>query len=391
MIDLSEYLASITMSRTKCMAKSRHDTVNILNLPDEMIVGIRNMVSANTSTEVMKTLSSTCSTLYNFFKPDLDQQAAQQLLTYVIHGDVKNAQKMYIANPRLLFIESTAKEYAAGIDEEGNSTHCHRIVRVTPLRAMAGCGDIWMLEALLDSDELKQYVDIATNKSGMALAAEQILQQFPNGFDYPLSTYHFKPIIDAIINDQQLIQSGIPSEALHQLLVQFRKDFMPGLVTSGHFFNLNELVRAFELFDENRPWEIKQGSLFWREIIGYLERLVTGIDAQVISQGILHVIEAQNPARCFDVTQNFVRKVNVSYFPLDLNPTLRLGLSGAVDSWQASAFASYAVCPAGAIFACLQSLCQIKVKRLEKLMQNLQQQLNKCQDVSDKRAGCIML
>jgi Fic family protein len=43
---------------------------------------------------------------------------------------------MYIANPRLLFIESSGEEYAAGLDEELNNVH--RIVKASPIRAMAG-------------------------------------------------------------------------------------------------------------------------------------------------------------------------------------------------------------------------------------------------------------
>lgn len=39
------------------------------------------------------------------------------LLSYVLQCNAEAAKKMYTANLRLLFIEATTKEYAAGLDE----------------------------------------------------------------------------------------------------------------------------------------------------------------------------------------------------------------------------------------------------------------------------------
>ena len=209
-------------------SESENDALNILNLPDEIVLAIPNSVSENTATKIMLTLSSSSDALYRLFQPELDKQAAQQLLSLVLKPTQENlekAKKMWTANPRLLFIEATAEEYAAGLDE--NLKNVHRKVKASPIRAMAGAGDIWLLKEVIETDEFKKYVDPASNKSAYELAAAEMKKQFPNGFNFPPSTYDFDPLIDAITNDQSLFNNNAPSDVTKALIAQFRKDFLP--------------------------------------------------------------------------------------------------------------------------------------------------------------------
>jgi hypothetical protein len=318
------------------MSESRNKAIGLLDLPIEIPTAAlpRVIESYDDQTKVMAALSSTCKPLYGFFQPELDQRAAQQLLSLVLKptkANLEKAKKMYTVNPRLLFIESMGEEYAAGLDE--NLKNIHRIVKASPIQAMAGAGDRWLLKEVIETDEFKKYVNPASKKTANELATAEIKKQFPNGFDFPPSTYDFGPLIDAITNDQSLIQHNVPSAATEELLAQFRKDFLPdAVVTSGHFFNLNELVRAFELYDANwQPWNGNQLSLFWRQVIGYFEGLVSGVTGEVISQGIMNVIDGKPPHRQYDF-KNYVTDKKESYFPLTADPTSRLGLTFGVDS-----------------------------------------------------------
>src|SRR3990167_6634044 len=77
---------------------------------------------------------------------------------------------------------------------------------------------------------------------------------------------------------------------------KLRKNFMPiSAVRDGHHFNLNELIKAYEVYENLRLWRQlwnrNQLSLFGCQVIGYLERLVTAVDAQVFSKRIAHVAE----------------------------------------------------------------------------------------------------
>src|SRR5690348_11338790 len=110
--------------------KSRKDRVNnpenvsLLDLHEEIIQKtIPSVVPDDEAIKIKRTLLMSCTTLHRFFQADLDKSEAQRLLTYVLQGNAKEAKKMYEANPRLLFIEATAQEYAAGIDEDGKPVY----------------------------------------------------------------------------------------------------------------------------------------------------------------------------------------------------------------------------------------------------------------------------
>ena len=332
--------ADLTQSSTESSNNQINILDNILDLPNEMLVAIPTAASVQTSNKVMSTLFKTCTTFNNLFREKL---AAQQLLELVLKptkANLDKAKKMWTANPRILFIEATAEEYAAGLDE--NLKNVHRIVKASPIRAMAGAGDIWLLKEVIESKEFKNYVDPVKNKTASQLAADEIKKQFPNGFDYPPSTYDYGPLLDAITNDQ--FENNAPSDATRALIAQFRNDFLPdNMVTSGHFFNLNELARAFELCEANsNAWLYLQASLFWKQVIGYLQRLVSGVIGEVISQGIKNACDGKAPWRGYQLIYHggHLQYRHISYFPLQINNIephqpysyYSLGLSSGITS-----------------------------------------------------------
>lgn len=317
------------------MSKSRNEEIDLLKLPLDITTEAlpRVIESDDDQIKVMAALSSTCHTLHNVFQPKLDVKRLLELILKPTKENLEKAKKMYCANPGLLFIESIGKEYAAGLDE--NFKNIHRVVKASPIRAMAGAGDIWLLKEVIETDAFKNYVDPVSKKSANELAADEIKKQFPDGFDFPPSKYHYDPLIAAITNDRLLIQHYILSDATKALLVEFRKHFLPDTVTSGHFFNLNHLVSAGEIYAENwsldSSWSMTQLRFFWCEVIGYFQGLVTGVVGEVISQGILNVIDGNAPRRQYEF-RNGVSGKKESYFPLAEDPRSRLGLYFGVDS-----------------------------------------------------------
>lgn len=365
------------------MANNRNDPINLLNLPGDILgTAIPAQVSERNATTIMGQLSNTCSALYNFFQPELNKQAVKQLLTYVLQGNAAKAKMMYTVNPGLLFMKSIAEEYAAGVDEDGKAVH--RMVAGSPYQAALGAGDIWMLEEM--APYFDQVIDIETGKNGSDLAKEQLAQQFPNGFDYPPSTYDFSNIVTAITNDEALIQTGKPSIATETILAQFRKDFMPGLVISGYHFNLNELITACGMCCQNQlSWNGKQENLFWRQIVGFLERLVSAVDAQVISESIIKIAEEKQPLNRSFVIYNFNTVINYNfnsmfkeefiYFPLDHYSNFRLGVNFGANyiGRRRSTISNPFPVLSGSNF---KELRQAKIKKLEVFQQRLQQSNN---------------
>ena len=114
----------------------------------------------------------------------------------MLQGIAEKAKEMYAANPRLLFIEASAQDYAAGIDE--NDYAVYRTIVASPYRAALGAGDVGILKDM--AHYFDQVIDKVSGKTGHQLAVEQLIEQFPNGIDYPPSTYDFSKLV----NDYQM-------------------------------------------------------------------------------------------------------------------------------------------------------------------------------------------
>ncbi|MGQ3890580.1 hypothetical protein [Legionella sp. CNM-4043-24] len=262
-----------------------------------------------------------------FQQADDREYQPKKLLAYVLQGNAESAKKIYSGNPGLLLTEATAEEYAAGINENGKAVK--RIISASPLRAMLGAGDIWMLEDALTALIQKN------DKDYLRLASDEFEKQFPHGFDYPKSSYDFSVLANAITEDTGLVATGKQSAAINAILFEFRKKFMPDVVSCGHHFNLNELIAACNVYEDYWPrWTTNQRSLYWSHVIGYLCRLVTAVDAQILSQGIERlVVQRRTPTRCFELLFDLVTRETINYFPLDTNLSCRMGEHFAITSY----------------------------------------------------------
>jgi hypothetical protein len=290
----------------------------------------------------------------------------------VLQGNAVKAKKMYQANPGLLFIEAAAEDYAAGIDENLNAVH--RTIVASPFRAAAGAGDVSMLYDMAGC--LDQFVDIKSGIKGHQIANEQLDQQFPNGFDYPPSTYDFSELEAAIT----LIRFASTTGAY----AKFGKVFMPVDVSVGYHFNLNHLIKACEVYEKNTNcgellfpraplWNSNQASIFWCFVIGYLERLVTAVDAQGFSCGFGKYGKPNK--REFKLNDD-VKKI--SYFPLAAYPADRLGINFGVDcaifcncSFYSGGVPRSSVEYASRLKEASEILCRKKVSGLAKFKQHL--------------------
>lgn len=345
---------------------------SFIDIPSPVVTHIGSFLEKNKDKD-KATFSRLCLTTHRFYQPEFDKQSAKKLLKHVLQGKKSEALKMIEANPKLLFIRATAEDYAKDLDD-----HRRIIQGWSPLEAMFGTGDIDMQKAVLTTQLgwwNQAYVDQVPN--GRELAAAQLHEKFPNGFDYPPSTYDYSPVVKAITNDQTLIQTGRLSPETEETLAKFRKDFMPGVVKQGFHFNLNDLIKACEVYNENyRLWNDNQESLFWRKVIGFLERLVTAFDAQVISQGITDFVKWKQALRRGDDSfdfHNYVTNKKISYFPLDSDPLCRLGLGFGVDGYYGLGWWRMVSEPKH-----FETLCRAKARGCEEFMQQLRQHQDSC-------------
>lgn len=154
--------------------------------------------------------TATPSKKYTFFKPQDDQDAAKKLLTHVLHGNLEKVLQILDERPELLFIEASAEEWASGFENE-TEIPVHRIVKLSPLQAMAAAGDIEMLYISINRIP-SNYRDKKPQEHKLVLAVKQLHQQFPNGFNYPESQYDFVKLAKVISDDKQLMNFGEPDD-----------------------------------------------------------------------------------------------------------------------------------------------------------------------------------
>ncbi|PWY55050.1 hypothetical protein DGG96_13955 [Legionella qingyii] len=297
----------------------------------------------------LSTLSLTSKTLNEVASAELTQRAAKQLLTYVLMGEQNKAEVMIKANPSLLLIQSKAVDYSG------------RTIIGTAFRAALGAGDKPMWEMILPyCENLKQ---------GEAL--RQFNEQFPKGIEDEVSAEelqaYYNAIALAIINDED---HGV------SVIEGFRKEITcQKEITQGKHFNLQHLIAAYQAYIDNFDtldnWDNRD--LFWQKVIGYVQRQMTGYDAQIHCSGVESVLDNESSfSRTFELLNE--KKL----FPLQIDSGL--GFDFACYSYYGvggEARPARAIARGYPVVGCLpdrlEKLCGEKTNALAGLRESLEQ------------------
>lgn len=239
-------------------------------------------------------LTQTCKRIHPFFQPALTELRLKQLLQHIAYGQEDEAKKIIASNPNLLMMQGTATDYSGNTIED-----------VTPLTLTRGADDIGMLEMLLS------YSDRLPDKGNEAL--KQMQEKFPEskGEEKP---YDFNPLVAAITANNDVDAA----------LSKFREDFKPRVIKQGKHCNPQALLSAMQAYDDNyediyNPWSGDQCSLFWRQVIGYLQRMLPACYAQAFCQGLKNVCNGREPLK-----RSLKLNDGKSFYPL--HPTLPAGI-----------------------------------------------------------------
>jgi hypothetical protein len=277
------------------------------------------------ATKAMRALAMSCRTFHTMFQLELDKRNPKELLEAVLlRKDTDKIIKAAKTNPKLFFIKATAHDYAMDLD--GNR---RTIKDWSPYQALFAVGNVDLLRAI------KPHIDeyLAKIPNGNQFAIDQENEKFPNGFDFPPSTFatDVSSLIDAITNDFQLRVNGNPNEATVEEIKKFRKRFKPGVVSTGHHFNMNDLIAAHQTYDINwRPWNDRQFAFFGVQVIGFLERLMTTQYLWVACQGIKNLEEGKPLKPDFEI-ENYVNRSKMVVVPFNSDPSCRLGGTFVID------------------------------------------------------------
>lgn len=321
------------------------------------------------ATDVMRQLSKTGMTLHGFFGPKLDKRDAKQLLICVLQSNEKNVAMVLKAakyNPLLFFIKATAQDYA--MDLAGNQ---RTIKEWSPYQAMFGVDDKDLLAAV--KPDLDAYLD--TLQDGRKMAAEQEREKFPNGIDYPPSTEEFNRLVDAladaITNDQQLRTNWKnPNSATLALLVQLREYLKPGIVETGHHFNLNDFIKTHEIYDQNwDPWSGDQLKFFSINVIGFQERLMTASQLQAACMDLNNYLNKIQPLKRNIEVTNYVTDEKITVVPFVAeDPLCRLGEGFLLDNYYVLGVDADGGALRVGLPVVIGKLCQANTAKLSRLM-----------------------
>jgi hypothetical protein len=150
---------------------------------------------------------------------------------------------------------------------------------------------------------------------------------FPAGHEayYSAQTaFDFSQIVNTISDSipadvDKALSLELPNNtALWVALEQFRVDFTKRS-NQEVVFNPQHLIKAFELYDKKYDnWTSKQQDLFWRQVIGYVQRFLPANIAMDFAQGLYARVENKEKSnRSFNFTYG-----GGSIFPLSLDSSL---------------------------------------------------------------------
>ncbi|MFI4917944.1 MAG: hypothetical protein ACHP65_00145 [Legionellales bacterium] len=269
-----------------------------------------------------------------------DNLACARLLKHVILGDEGYAQDMIEANPTLLFMKTSAQDYSG------------RTIIATPFQGAIGAGDTSMWKMMLPHLDIRE-------------ALRQFREWFPNGIETtPAADLQaiYNEIARAIINGDA--QGRLAIEEFRQIITS------PKEITHGHHFNLQHLLAAYQAYIDNfyplsplGNWD--NLDLFWKQVIGYVQRQMTAYDAQMHCSGVHSVL---------DTPRLFRRLLKLSggeefFSPLLVNSGL--GFDFAVFSYYSRSSAG--VRWSGWHSASCEKLCRAKTNELAGLRESLEQ------------------
>lgn len=247
------------------------------------------------------------------FATTLDRKLAHQIVLTVQQGNLTQTEDFIKERPQFSSAKGTAMDYSR-----------RTISNVTPFQAALCALDKEMCEML------KKYMNPEE-------ATRQYHEVFPEGHEKYFASqtpFDFGVLLEVITQSSEAeLEAALAKQQndsrLCQTLNQFRVAFTDRS-QQEKVFNPQHLIKVLQLHEENFDrWNWNQRDLFWRQVIGYVQRFLPANIAQDVAEGLYYlVINNQNSRRSFNFTCG-----GGSMFPLDFNSHSGLGFDYAGTDW----------------------------------------------------------
>lgn len=247
--------------------------------------------------ETMANLTATSTLGLKFFGDLPKATKATKALQYVLDGNEAALLAITASNIDILFTPATTVDRKGCFGKQYNN--------VSPVEAMLRNMDVWMIgkvaHRLPEGDT--RLTDAFNKVYPKGLKAHQE-QQKETAFDFSeiANALWDENVSDddvqAALDNPHDLDMGIP---LHQALAKFRKDFEEKVLKEPHA-NPYHLVKAFEKYAEDMLRKHNQRTdsarkkcdLFWRQVIGFVQRYLPSCDKQVFHEDLYDVVNAAN-------------------------------------------------------------------------------------------------
>lgn len=240
-------------------------------------------------------VSVTNKAIRTLFQPQIKEILHTRLLEHVIKGEQQEADVILQERPGLI------KEL---LTKKGRVTdYSGRVIEGTALQLALGAEDVRYLENEECMVEMLQRY-LLTLEDGQAEIKKQYDAQFPAGFEKQEAeravndSLALQKVLNAILEAKPENDSYAACEqACEPALIAFRQylenQAKTNIIKSGKHFNVKLLVNAFILYEE---YYVQLGDnskgpknmLFWRKVVGFIQRYLPACYAQVFCrQGLL--------------------------------------------------------------------------------------------------------
>ncbi|OYK80330.1 hypothetical protein CbuD7D7780_05735 [Coxiella burnetii] len=230
----------------------------------------------------------------------------------------------------LLWQEGQAETYAK--DLNGDPV----IVRGTALQIALGAEDEGMVEVIVgfldavDPDEkYRQYqAQFPTEEEKAESLRQQEDLEALQTIITTIGNASPRACAQVLDHEENISDNDEESKMLLAALNVFRSDVKPkGVIRTGKHFNMQLLIEVFKLYNKNYDtdtfgsFDSYKNNLYWRKVIGYLQRFVPACYAQAFAQGLYYIVENDEKfRRTFDF-----RYGGGEFYPLDPDSAFRLG------------------------------------------------------------------
>ncbi len=233
---------------------------------------------------------------HQFFQPGTNKML-DKLLLHVARGEQEQAEAIIKINPELIFQSGNVEDFF------GNT-----FIDYSPCQLAAYAHDVDMLKMM------KPYLNRVKNgEEQLCVIVKEADDASKNQHSYDFT------LLEAAITH------GNPAK-IEEALQAFRKHFGPREIKNEKSFNLANLLHAYDIYINNyQLWSGKQCTLFWCQVIGYLQRSLPACYAQALCQGLYRITVDNQP-----LERQLKFGQNQSFYPSTEEGRCRLGFDFAI-------------------------------------------------------------